>query len=162
MNTERPIREWYDMLPEPERTEANAARDRAEARGDNHYSRCKTAYDLAEAIDGFDWEIDGGDYDKWQAIHRRAKAGKSITPPEVDRLRARVAELEGALLSTAASLIAATSLLESGGKKAAWSDKAFVQMMKDYEATAEKARTILNKKTLSHEQANQSTATRHL
>lgn len=99
MSQERPIREWYDLLPEPLRTEANAARDRAEARGDNAYSRCKTAYDLAEAIYGFDWYVDGGDFDKWERIHDRAVAGEFDGPSEADRLRARVAELEKELQS---------------------------------------------------------------
>lgn len=56
------------------------------------------------------------------------------------------AELRKSLIRTAASLAAAISLLERGGKaakKAAPSDKMFDQMLKDYRAALAQARTVL-------------------
>lgn len=49
------------------------------------------------------------------------------------------------LLGCAASLAAAISLLERGGKKAAPSDKMFEQMLCDYRASLEKARELLKR-----------------
>ena len=94
---ERLIEDLLGDLPEPIRSEALEARRKAVERGDNIYSDCHTASDYAEALDGFDWDIDGGDSVKWQAICRRAAAGEFDGPSELDRLRARVAELEGFL-----------------------------------------------------------------
>ena len=51
--------------------------------------------------------------------------------------------LREAVLDCLASLVASTSLLERGGKKAASSDKMFAQMLKDYEASIERARQAL-------------------
>lgn len=50
------------------------------------------------------------------------------------------------LLHTAASLAAAISLLERGGKKAAASDKMFAQMLTDYRKTLDAARAHLGAK----------------
>ena len=58
-------------------------------------------------------------------------------------LRARVAKLEEATVDAAASLAAAISLLERGGKKAAPSDKMFEQMLVDYCNSLERARAVL-------------------
>jgi uncharacterized membrane protein len=58
----------------------------------------------------------------------------------------REAGLREALLHTAASLAAAISLLERGGKaakKAAPSDRMFDQMVLDYKSSLEAARTLL-------------------
>ena len=65
---------------------------------------------------------------------------------EVERLRARVRELEAALTDNAAHLAAAISLLERGGKaakKAAASDKMFDIMLNDYRKSMERARAAL-------------------
>lgn len=95
---ERLIEDLLGELPEPIRSEALEARRKAVERGNDWYSNCKTASKHAEAIDyGFDWHMDGGDDDKWYDIYRRADAGEFNGPTELDRLRARVAELEGAL-----------------------------------------------------------------
>lgn len=48
-----------------------------------------------------------------------------------------------ALTRVTASLIAAISLLERGGKKAAPSDKMFGMMLADYRRAAEKGRAVL-------------------
>jgi hypothetical protein len=57
-----------------------------------------------------------------------------------DAARARIAELEAALKDTTVCLLAAVSLLESGGKKAAPSNKMFDQMLVDYKNGVERAR----------------------
>ena len=62
---------------------------------------------------------------------------------ELLALRARVAKLEEATVDAAASLAAAISLLERGGKKAAPSDKMFEQMLVDYRNSLERARAAL-------------------
>ena len=62
---------------------------------------------------------------------------------ELLALRARVAKLEAAAINVAASLAAAISLLERGGKKAAPSDKMFEQMLVDYRNSLERARAAL-------------------
>jgi len=62
---------------------------------------------------------------------------------EVVRLRTRIAELEAALKDATVHLIAAVSLLESGGKKAAPSNKMFQQMLVDYKNGIERARAAL-------------------
>lgn len=59
-----------------------------------------------------------------------------------------------ALLSTAASLAAAISLLERGGKavkKQAPSDKMIDQMLSDYRASLERARSALRSTEASHD-----------
>jgi hypothetical protein len=58
---------------------------------------------------------------------------------------AREAALVEALKDTTASLIAATSLLERGGKKAAASDKMFRQMLADYRKSVEVGRAVLKR-----------------
>jgi len=55
-------------------------------------------------------------------------------------LAAERERLREALIRTAASLVAAISLLERGGKKAAASDTMFAAMLKDYQASVDKAR----------------------
>ena len=57
----------------------------------------------------------------------------------------RVAELEGVAVDVMASLAAAISLLERGGKKAAASDKMFAQMLVDYNASLACARAALRR-----------------
>ncbi len=69
-----------------------------------------------------------------------------------DRIEALEAEnerLRGVLVGVAASLAAAISLLERGGKaakKAAPSDLMFDQMVRDYTASLERARAALGEK----------------
>ena len=52
----------------------------------------------------------------------------------------------GTLVHAVASLRAAISLLEGGGKKAAPSDKMFAQMLKDYHRAADTAAALLQGK----------------
>ena len=56
-----------------------------------------------------------------------------------------VDELVGALKNTTAHLVAAHSLLQSGGEKAAASNTMFEIMLKDYEKSIEVGRAALNK-----------------
>jgi len=56
---------------------------------------------------------------------------------------ARIKALEEALIKTGASLAAAISLLEHGGRKAAASDKMFEIMLEDYRAALSEARALL-------------------
>lgn len=65
------------------------------------------------------------------------------TTLEVARRLEQADALREALLGTTASLVAAISLLERGGKKAAWSDKVFEQMLVDYQASVDSARAVL-------------------
>jgi uncharacterized small protein (DUF1192 family) len=51
--------------------------------------------------------------------------------------------LRAALVSTTASLVAAISLLERGGKKAAPSDTMFAMMLEDYQKSVDEARAAL-------------------
>ena len=64
---------------------------------------------------------------------------------EVQRLKQMNQELVEALLDVLAHLVAAHSLLQRGGKKAAPSDTMFTQMLKDYEKSINNAREILAK-----------------
>jgi len=61
----------------------------------------------------------------------------------IEELEAKLAKAVSASVDTAASLVAAISLLEKGGKKAAPSNKMFDQMMADYRASLERTRTTL-------------------
>ena len=56
---------------------------------------------------------------------------------------ARINALEEALVDVSASLIAAISLLDGGGKKAAASDKMFEIMLSDYQDSVSRARALL-------------------
>ena len=60
-----------------------------------------------------------------------------------ERAEAENAALREALIDVLASLVAAHSLLEGGGKKAAASDKMFYQMLKDYAASIARGRAAL-------------------
>jgi len=64
----------------------------------------------------------------------------SASEQEIERLRARVAELDDVLMQTLVSLVAAIDLLKAGGKAAAPSNKMFDQMIKDYEKAVSNAR----------------------
>ena len=59
---------------------------------------------------------------------------------------ARIAALEAALKDATVRLVAAISLLERGGKKAAPSNKMFEQMLVDYKNGVERARAALGEK----------------
>lgn len=58
-----------------------------------------------------------------------------------------VDKLQEAAIDSLASLVAAHSLLKSGGKKAAASDKIFEIMLSDYARTIERTRATLGEKS---------------
>lgn len=85
---------------------------------------------LRDPSGGLPWEV-------------RIKIADAITAQAEENRR-----LRDALLSTAASLAAAISLLERGGKaakKGAPSDKMFDQMLADYRKSLEAARAALSR-----------------
>lgn len=73
-----------------------------------------------------------------------ARIGKELNEENL-ALRAEIAELVGVLGNVTAHLIAAHSLLSSGGKKAAASDTIFKIMLQDYEKSFEAGRKALAK-----------------
>ena len=74
-----------------------------------------------------------------------AEAVRAAACAELRCLEAANAELLEALKHTTVHLIAAVSLLESGGKKAAASNKIFELMLTDYKASIEQARAAIAK-----------------
>ncbi len=66
---------------------------------------------------------------------------------EIERLRGDLKRAVEAGVDVAASLSAAISLLQRGGKKAAPSDKMFNQMLADYNASLDRLRTIFAEPT---------------
>ena len=96
-------------------------------------------------------------HDCWQAVLQpRTATGDHVTWDDFDAeqqaiwddaARAFTASLlarrDRALVGVCASLAAAISLLEHGGKKAAASDKMFEQMLVDYRASLETGRQAL-------------------
>ena len=70
--------------------------------------------------------------------HRAETAELALTAE-----RCKAAALRDAVSATTASLIAAISLLQRGGKKAAPSNRMFAQMLADYQQAAEKGRAAL-------------------
>ena len=61
----------------------------------------------------------------------------------IEKLEAKLAMAVDAGVDVAASLAAAISLLERGGKKAAASDRMFAQMLLDYNASLDRFRATL-------------------
>ena len=88
--------------------------------------------------------------DRWKGACRSASRDLNIVVPDNDRLKserdaaeAKLARAVEAGVDVAASLNAATSLLERGGKRAAASDKMFDQMLMDYNASLDRFRATL-------------------
>ena len=74
--------------------------------------------------------------------NRRYEVSGTLATEAADR----IAQLEDALIDAGASLAAAISLLERGGKKAAASDKMFAVMLSDYQKSMDRARAALEAK----------------
>lgn len=78
---------------------------------------------------------------------------RSLARAAIDELRRlnllsdgeRVGERKDILVDVLAHLVAAVSLIERGGKKAAPSDKMYRQMLKDYHASIERGRQHLRR-----------------
>lgn len=82
--------------------------------------------DLLEMDDEIEAQLELAEYFKMQA-----------------KLKARIAELDAALVDVTARLVAAVSLLERGGKKAAPSNRMFNQIIVDYKNCIERSRAAL-------------------
>jgi hypothetical protein len=78
--------------------------------------------------------------------HDLTSAALRSLAAERDALKAENARLREAALDALAGLVAAHSLLERGGKKAAPSNKMFEQMLCDYGATITRTRAALGEK----------------
>jgi hypothetical protein len=100
-------------------------------------------------------EIDTSAEATAQVVYQlRYLPGTSLVDPQtredfakhVAALAAERDALREAGLDALASLVAAHSLLKAGGKKAAPSDKMFEQMLRDYEASIQRARAVLAQK----------------
>lgn len=65
------------------------------------------------------------------------------TLEEAAKLRAEAERMREVLVTVTANLVAAKSLLEGGGKKAAASDRMFEQMLIDYQKAIDVARAVL-------------------
>jgi uncharacterized NAD-dependent epimerase/dehydratase family protein len=74
-------------------------------------------------------------------------AANEAQAAEIERLRGDLKRAVEAGVDVAASLSAAISLLQRGGKKAAPSDKMFNQMLADYNASLDRLRTIFAEPT---------------
>ena len=90
-------------------------------------------------------EIDAGMHDDElsdmaHGYRRGYLAGDSAA---TELMRERIKRLKRALINTGTNLLAAISLLENGGKKAAPSDKMFEIMLSDYRAAADRAAALL-------------------
>lgn len=88
-------------------------------------------------------------YEEWAATLFPFEA-KTLTRKEIFQAGAasrdvEIAELVGVLGNVTAHLVAAHSLLSSGGKKAAASDTIFKIMLQDYEKSFEAGRKALAK-----------------
>ena len=70
----------------------------------------------------------------------------ALLQARAERAEAEVARLHGITVGATASLAAAISLLERGGKRAAPSGKMFAQMLMDYKASLKRARAALREK----------------
>jgi hypothetical protein len=86
----------------------------------------------------------------WVHMQKEVPKKSAWTAADIERdanahLIAAAPELYEAAIDVAASLVAAISLLEAGGKSAAPSDKMFAQMLVDYRASLQRARATLRK-----------------
>ena len=111
--------------------------------------REKLIEDMARAIHATEWDADHYEFSD-QPLHiqneyrTEARAALVIAEEAISKdYRARIAELEAVLKDATVNLIAAVSLLESGGKKGAPSNKMFEQMLVDYKNGVERARAAL-------------------
>ena len=82
-------------------------------------------------------EIDAGMHD--DELSDMAPAYRAGAAASAERIK----KLRRALINTGANLLAAISLLENGGKKAAPSDKMFEIMLSDYRAAGDRAAALL-------------------
>ena len=81
-----------------------------------------------------------------EALLRQTNEGYAECIATREDYRARITELEAAPKDTTVRLVAAISLLERGGKKAAPSNTMFEQILVDYKNGVERARAALGEK----------------
>jgi len=79
----------------------------------------------------------------WRPTGDEAAAAWNTRADLHDATNAQLAKAVEALIDTTSHLVAALSLLEQGGKKAAPSDKMFDQMLRDYAASINRSRAVL-------------------
>ena len=94
---------------------------------------------MSEAPKKIWWRMDG-------PLIGWAELEENSHPDDIPYIRADIVdELVEALKNTTANLVAAHSLLQSGGEKAAASNTMFEIMLKDYEKSIEVGRAALKK-----------------
>lgn len=91
-------------------------------------------------------ETTAAELHSWIKIKADAEARATDLAAQLAAKDAEIERLREAGLDTLASLVAAVSLLERGGKKAAASDKMFGIMLDDYRRSADRARAALEAK----------------
>lgn len=90
------------------------------------------------------WTLTIG-FERREDVDDAHKALASLTPPKLEARSQAETEVLSALKDVTASLVAAHSLLERGGKKAAPSDKMFAVMLSDYAKSIERARLTIQR-----------------
>jgi cell division protein ZapA (FtsZ GTPase activity inhibitor) len=81
---------------------------------------------------------------EWRTVEHMAGIAETFRT-QAEHARWQVEHLRDEMTQVLASLAAALSLLERGGKQAAASDKMFEQMMRDYSRSLSQARSTLRK-----------------
>lgn len=82
-----------------------------------------------------------------QHFGRLAREHYEQLQAQIDAQATTIARLREACVDALSSLVAAISLLEKGGKKAAPSDKMFAQMLVDYNNSVARTRAALTENT---------------
>ena len=129
---------------------------RAKSRGDNHWETLKGIRHIAKTSGDLEriilWVDDAGS--GYTALPETSLAEvcneRNAARAEADAQAQEIAKLKHVAVDLAASLAAAISLLERGGKaakKAAPSDRMFDQMKADYHASLTRARAALGETT---------------
>ena len=107
-------------------------------------SQWQTAFVPSEPEDHIAWVAADALEAQAKEIEEAALRAQDNAAEYVRQIKdARIAELETALVDVTACLVAAVSLLERGGKKAAPSNKMFDQMIVDYKNCIERSRAAL-------------------
>lgn len=100
-----------------------------------HYASVELIEALADRIEELEAKLD------WVITERDETFALMLDRAQT--AEAKLAKAVEAVIDAGASLAAAISLLEKGGKKAAPSNKMFDQMLADYRNSLERTRTIL-------------------
>lgn len=122
-------------------TEKDEERKDLLLRGANALREMQQAIDAAETEHGL--TSNGNMWRFWAKMANSFGDDYRKEKIRADAAEKMLKEIERVLTDTLAHLTAAVSLLERGGKKAAASDKMFDQMLLDYKASIDRARTHL-------------------